>query len=263
MQPEASTQETLSTAPAQRQRPPSVLQLIRRTDKVDLQAFLEEAHEWYDENTILDIQRCTIEQSSSEEWHEYRRGMATSTIVHSFKTKAHKLQTEPRPHNLTGLYKAVTRQNHFQSAAMVKGLQKESEAREVYRAIMTADGHDVEIGETGLVIWQHFPLMGCSPDGVVSFRCECCPARQTLLEIKCPVKVANSFSKDRPKPHYMTQMQVQMGIVGISTCDFFVYESPDVWRLLRVAFDEARFNDCYNAVKSIYAEYLFDALRAP
>ncbi|KAH9371490.1 hypothetical protein HPB48_021507 [Haemaphysalis longicornis] len=127
---------------------------------------------------------------------------------------------------------------------------------------MTADGHDVEICAIGLVIWQHFPLMGCSPDGVVSFRCDCCPARQALLEIKCPVKVASSFSKDSPKPHYMTQIHVQMGIVGISTFDFLVYESPDVWRLLRAAFDESRFNDCYNTVKSMYAEYLFDALRA-
>ncbi|KAH9362110.1 hypothetical protein HPB48_002088 [Haemaphysalis longicornis] len=103
---------------------------------------------------------------------------------------------------------------------MQKGLQKETEAREVYWEVMTADGHGVEVCETGLVIWQHFPLMGCSPDGLVSFLCECFPARQTLLEIKCLVKVANSFSKDSPKPHNMTQVQVQMGIVGISTRDF-------------------------------------------
>lgn len=189
--------------------------------------------------------------------------MATSTLVHSFKTKARKLKTEPRPHNLSGLYKAIMRQSHFQSSAMQKGIEKEGEAREVYRAVMAADGHDVEVCKTGLVIWQQFPLMGCSPDGIVAFKCECCRARQTLLEIKCPVKVANSFSKDKPKPDYMTQMQVQMGIVGIPTCDFFVYESPDVWRLLTVTFDEALFKECYNAVKFIYTDYLFDAIRAP
>ncbi|KAH9376274.1 hypothetical protein HPB48_021805 [Haemaphysalis longicornis] len=98
--------------------------------------------------------------------------MAVSTIAHSFKTKAHKLQTEPRPHNLTGLYKAVTRQTHFQSAAMMKGLQKEVEAREVFRAAMTADSHDIKICKAGLIIWQPLPF-----NGVLSRRTSFVPVR--------------------------------------------------------------------------------------
>lgn len=262
-QPCTSTQETLNAVPAEPQRPPAVLDLMRKTKKVDFGAFLEEARECYDENTIDDIQRFTIRQSQSEDWFNCRRGMATSTLVHSFKTKAKKLKTEPRPHNINGLYKAIMRQSRFKSAAMQKGIEREAEAREMYGVVMVADGHEAVVSETGLIIWKKFPLIGCSPDRIVNFKCQCCRARKTLLEIKCPVKVTNSFSKDNPKPEYGTQMQVQMGVVGISICDFFVYESPHVWRFLTVPFDEARFQECCEAVKSIYSEYLFDALRTP
>lgn len=239
-----------------------MLELIRKSQKPDFSSFVEEVQQAFNENAISEIERLTVSQSASDDWHSYRKGVVTSTICHMFKTKANKLKSEPRPHNLSGLFKAVLKSSTFQTKAMKAGSERESEARERYTAIMNADGHTVTVKQTGFIVYKDFPVIGCSPDGIVNFACECCSGKTSMLEIKCPQKISNAFSKENPKPAYLTQIQVQMGVLGIHSCDFFVYESADVWKLLHVAFDKEYFEQCCTSVRLIYSEYLFTALRA-
>lgn len=253
---------TNDTRPDERAKPCSMLELIRKSEKPDFNSFLEEACEAFNDSTVSEIERLTLSQSASDDWHSYRKGIATSTICHMFKTKAHKLKSEPRPHDLSALMKAVLKSSKFQTKAMKEGSEKESEARRRYISVMNADGHTVVVRQSGFVVSKEFPVVGCSPDGIVNFECACCTGKRSMLEIKCPQKVSNALSKENPKPAYFTQIQVQMGVLGIGSCDFFVYECEDVWKLLHIAFQKEYFEQCLSSVRLIYSEYLYNALRA-
>lgn len=186
----------------------------------------------------------------------------TSTVCHSFKTRAKDIDDEPRPHGMRGLLSAISCMSTVQTPAMKEGKDKEPKAIALYMSLLTADGHCPVLEKRGFVIWKDFPVMGCSPDGVVSFDCECCTEKLVLLEVKCPANLKNSFSGCRPKPLYMTQVQVAMGILNISSCDFFVYRSLTEWRQVTVEFDPKYFNTCVHSVHKLYSEYLFLSLRS-
>lgn len=123
----------------------------------------------------------------------------------------------------------------FRPQPWKKGRKREPKAIALYMSLLTADGHCPVLENRGVVIWKDFPVMGCSPDGVMSFDWECCTEKLVLLEVKCPTNLKNSFSGCRPKPLYMMQVQVAMGILNISSCDFFCLqiinrvETSDCW----------------------------------
>ncbi|KAG0428843.1 hypothetical protein HPB47_024197 [Ixodes persulcatus] len=52
---------------------------------------------------------------------------------------------------------------------MKEGKDKKPKAIALYMSLLTADGHCPVLEKRGFVIWKDFPVMGCSPDGVVSF----------------------------------------------------------------------------------------------
>ncbi|KAM7292988.1 hypothetical protein ISCGN_026120 [Ixodes scapularis] len=325
--------------------PVTVMQLISTTEASDFDTFLHELKDTYHENAIATIESLTREQSSCPAWLQYRRGVATSTCCHSFKTRAKSLSTEERPHNVCGLVKAVLKQKTFQSADMKRGLRDEPTAAKKYVEVQQKRGHIVTLRTSGLVFWSKLPVMACSPDRIVTFKCSCCEGKIAVLEIKCPRKLQNSLkcpkklqnrhpkatmkplkcpeelensvskatprplkcleelenslskatglqplkcpeelqnslskatmkplkcpeelqnslSKATAKPLFYTQVQVQMGILGIGHCDFFVYESSTVWKLLPISFNKDYFDECVQSITQMYREYIFTALRS-
>ncbi|XP_064461561.1 uncharacterized protein LOC135371436 isoform X1 [Ornithodoros turicata] len=203
--------------------PPTMSELLSATEHTQFCSFLEDISIIYDENAISRIERVTREQSFCSSWKEYRRGMATSSNLHAFLTKARKLTKEPRPHNLGSIVSNALRYTTYQSPCMKNGIEKEADARRRYIEVLQSQGHIVEVSQSGFMISQQCPVMGCSPDGIVNFHCRCCEGVQKVLEIKCPQKIENSFTNLKPKPSYFTQIQVIMGIFGINACDFFGY----------------------------------------
>lgn len=242
--------------------PPTLMQLVSTTEDDVFDVFLQKLKETYDENALATIENLTREQSRCSAWQEYRKGVATSTTCHSFKTRAKNLSKEQRPHNLCGLLKTLLRQRTFQSASMRRGLEDEATAAEKYVECQLKEGHIARVRTSGLVFWDQFPVMACSPDRIVTFECLCCEGRTVVLEIKCPEKLGNCFSKENAKPHFYTQVQVQMGILGMKECDFFVYESAEVFKLLTIPFCKNYFDECVECVRDLYKEYIFIALRA-
>lgn len=237
-------------------------ELLRTTNEDDFDSFVFQLKEAFTDDVIDSVERSTRMQSCSQEWYLHRRARVTSTVCHSFKTRATKMQGEPRPHDMAGLLKAVSCMSTFQTPAMTQGKDREPEAGAFYMTLLMADGHQPVLEHRGFVIWKDFPIMGCSPDGIVSFDCDCCTEKLTLLEIKCPESLKNSFSGSQPKPLYMTQIQVAMGILGIPSCDFFVYKSSTEWRQVTVDFDSEYFQTCVRAMLMLYSEYLFASLRS-
>lgn len=241
---------------------PIMTDLLRTTDKDDFDSFVCDLKEAFTDDVIDSVEKSTRMQSSSREWHLHRRARVTSTVCHAFKTTATRVEKEPGPHDMTSLLNAVSCMSSFQTPSMKRGKSMESEAAAFYMTLLIADGHQPVLENRGFIIWKDFPVMGCSPDGVVSYDCECCLEKLTLLEVKCPDNIKNSFSGCRPKPVYMTQIQNAMGIFNIPSCHFFVYKSPEDWRQVTVDFDAKHFDTCVRAVHTLYSNYLFLSLRS-
>ncbi|KAM7303491.1 hypothetical protein ISCGN_013447 [Ixodes scapularis] len=79
-------------------------------------------------------------------------------------------------------------------------------------------------------------------------------SKATAKPLKCPEKLQNSLSKTTAKPLFYTQVQVQMGILGIDHCKFFVYESSTVWKLLPISFNKGYFDECVQSITQLYRE---------
>ncbi len=131
------------------------------------------------------------------------------------------------------------------------GNDKESIARNLYilkkRTSLSAQLNvslssvDFHVTESGLHVWDKYPWLAASPDGLVRENGEV-----GILEIKCPFSL-----KLYPKipDYYMDQMQGIMGILGCSWCDFVVW-TPSAMSIQRVPFD-----------KKYWQEQLFPDLR--
>lgn len=212
--------------------------------------------EKYSQMIIDSVEKNTRAQSFSRDWYLHRRTRVTSTVCHSFKTRAKDIDEEPGRMAWEAFLVLFRAWAPFRPQPWKKGRKREPKAIALYMSLLTADGHCPVLENRGVVIWKDFPVMGCSPDGVMSFDWECCTEKLVLLEVKCPTNLKNSFSGCRPKPLYMTQVQVAMGILNISSCDFFVYRSLTEWRQVTVEFDPKYFNTCVRSVQKLYSEYL-------
>ena len=113
---------------------------------------------------------------------------------------------------------------------------------------------------TGLWICRDAPQLACSPDGIVQEKTQTGYA-QGLVEIKCPfvlkdgevrkfkshltVAQQKAFCLEegvkgfylKTNHSYYTQVQMQMGVMGLGWCDFMVWCQKD-FVVIRVAFDQ-------------------------
>ncbi|KAH9367308.1 hypothetical protein HPB48_022134 [Haemaphysalis longicornis] len=235
----------------------ALVDLVKSHGHLTGEEFLVCLQDTYTEADISEIERLTRLQSNSPLWIRYRQGMVTASIARACLTRTKNLDKEPRPHNLRGVVNLVLHASTFKSAAMKEGMQKESEAKKAYVLMLQEKGHSAAIEDCGLAICKELPILGASPDGVVKFSCECCKQTVRLLEVKCPQQTKNSFrdaDMRLPKPVYETQMNVIMGILHISKCDFFVYRSKEETVTVTTEFDAESFNDYVNSMRYLFSE---------
>lgn len=113
----------------------------------------------------------------------------------------------------------------FLSADMIRGIELEDQARELY-IIETFN----EVEQVGFI--QRDEYSGCSPDGLVE--------KDGLIEIKCPkdtVFVEQSIS-GKIKLDYYAQMQYNMFITGRKWCDYVAYNENFPLLIRRYERDE-------------------------
>lgn len=148
---------------------------------------------------------------------------------------------------------------------MKEGLRREREAKEFYLSSLQKSGHAASIADVGFAIFREVPIVGLSPDGVVTFDCVCCKGTVRALEIKCPLQLKNSFrdfSDKKPKLIYETQMNVTMGVLNIPECDFVVYCNQDETATVTVTHNATTFNEFLQAAQKLFTEYLYPALQS-
>ncbi|XP_077503354.1 uncharacterized protein LOC144113849 [Amblyomma americanum] len=243
---------------------PALMDLIKEHCQLTGPEFLAYIKQAYTGEDISQIEEKTKLQSLSSQWMVYRRGMVTASRARACLTRTRSLDKEPRPHNLRGIVNLVLQSATFKSSAMNEGLRKEAEAKAFYISNLEKSGHTASIADVGLTIFREVPIVGASPDGIVTSNCECCMGTVRVLEVKCPLQLKNSFkdlNEKKPKLIYQTQMNVTMGILNIPECDFIVYCNKDEVATVTIKYDAAGFNEFLQAAQKLFIEYLYPALQ--
>jgi hypothetical protein len=115
-------------------------------------------------------------------------------------------------------------------------------------------------------------LLGCSPDGMVTCKCPVDHAKEWLLEVKCPYSLRDMEPKEAallcgclennntlslsPMHEYNVQIQGQMWVTGLKTCDLVVYTKRGIYSI-NVAYDEYFFLNVRNNLQYFCRNYLF------
>jgi hypothetical protein len=134
----------------------------------------------------------------------------------------------------------------YQSAAMVRGIELEAEARELYQLISGK-----EVKEVGFCLSNGY---GASPDGFVG--------KNGLVEIKCPsmaIHIGYLLSNTLPM-EYFQQCQGQLLITGRKWVDFVSYY-PGLKPLIIRVKREGKFLTALQAELEVFCSELKDLVK--
>ncbi|XP_077510891.1 uncharacterized protein LOC144121522 isoform X4 [Amblyomma americanum] len=165
--------------------PPPLLGLLKEEAK-DLESktpegVLEYICDMYGPETVRkEIERLTRGHQSAPAWHKYRKGLVTASIAHACMTRAKIYLRAKATPNIAPFPSLILRTSHVSTPAMRAGSAKEDAARNTYVQWQEAQGHKVELQQTGLILRCDLPFIGCSPDGRVTFPCQCCEGKEVL-----------------------------------------------------------------------------------
>ena len=137
------------------------------------------------------------------------------------------------------------------TAAMERGTELESVARELYKAETFND-----VREVGFVDYESLRA-GCSPDGV-AFRQEpfIDDRIDKIIEIKCPaIKNYIRMATGKIPAQYMIQIQYNLFITGAKSCDFVVYHPDMALSVQEIKPDEQIQSDIKVVLEKLNARY--------
>lgn len=165
-------------------------------------------------------------EQRSEEWFAIRCGKPTASSFDKIVTA----KGEPSKQSQKYLYKtagehiAGIAEETYQSAAMLRGIELEEEARNLYEMITGR-----EITQVGFCVEDG---CGCSPDGLVG--------DDGMIEIKCPIISTHvGYLLDNKLPtDYIQQVQGQLLVTGRKWCDFVSHYPGLKPLIIRVERDE-------------------------
>jgi len=150
----------------------------------------------------------------SPEWFKIRCGIPTASNFDKLVTSEGKLskQRQKYLYKVAGEYITGVPEETYQNAAMVRGVEMEAEARNLYQVI-----NDVEVQQVGFCVGEPDIEYGCSPDGLVG--------DNGMIEIKCPsLAVHVGYLLDGKLPvDYVQQVQGELLVTGRDWNDFVSY----------------------------------------
>ncbi|XP_070549356.1 uncharacterized protein [Ptychodera flava] len=214
--------------------------------------FSEKELEYYNgiainrEDSII-IEQSTRKQSECHEWFQFRQPRLTASQFKNicsrkgnFETLAHRLKNAKL----------------IQTPAMKYGLDHENDAVNAY-----VNERNVNVYKCGLIINPSCPHLGATPDERVYDPDEDPPFG--LIEQKCPVaesvhncqylKMNNGALKLKTSHQYYYQIMGQMGISGLSWCDFVVW-TPNGMRIERIRSNLQEFAEMKMKLDKFYFE---------
>lgn len=172
-----------------------------------------------------------IEQGT-DEWHELRRGVLTSTAIKTLITTTGKLANNDKTR--AHVYEVAAQringrtEESYSSFDMMRGHVEEILARDLYSK------HYAPVTECGFVTEDKLGfIVGYSPDGLVG--------EDGLIEIKsakAKIQVQRIVDGAIPSEHY-AQVQTGLWVTGRKWCDFISYSNGMKMQVVRVEVDEA------------------------
>lgn len=174
--------------------------------------------------------------TANPDWLSLRAGKFTgsdfSVMLGNGETKR-KMILEKATEHILG---KPCNKDHYVSADMLRGIELESVARNLY---IEETFNDVK--EVGFIEKDEY--CGVSPDGLVS--------EDGIIEIKCPkdtVFVEQSIT-GKIKPEYYTQIQYVLYITGRQWCDYVAYNENFPLLIHRYERDEEYIEKIKNALE--------------
>lgn len=172
-----------------------------------------------------------IEQGT-DEWHELRKGVLTSTAIKTLITPTGKLanneKTRAHVYEVAAQRINARREESYISFDMMRGHMEEILARDLYSK------HYAPVTECGFVTEDKLGfIVGYSPDGLVG--------EDGLIEIKsakAKIQVQRITDGCMPNEHY-AQVQTGLWVTGRKWCDFISYSNGMKMQVVRVEVDEA------------------------
>jgi putative phage-type endonuclease len=165
----------------------------------------------------------------SEQWFAERVGRpSASRFGEIITTKGvPSKQAEKYLYELAGERIIGTKTETYQTPAMLRGVEMEAEARQLYELM-----RDVEVEQVGICYQDEKRKFGASPDGLVG--------DDGCLEIKCPtLPVAVEYLlAGRLPTKYFQQVQGQLLVTGRAWVDFLSYYPGLSPLIVRVERDE-------------------------
>lgn len=221
----------------------------------------------YAPDVVKDIESSTRGQSENQVWKVMRYGRLTASNFYRI------CEAVDRHHCPPSLLKTIMSkyETDVEVPALQWGRRKEEVARDLYTRSCRSIHKKVQVEEKGLYLMNDFPYIGCSVDGIFSCKCH----GKKVIEIKCPYALKHMHPKEvalqkgcitvdnksvvSEKSDYYHQMQGQMGIYGIHTCDLVIYTQKGI-HVSQVEFDEAFFNNMLKKISIFFHQYLFKHL---
>lgn len=212
---------------------------------------------------IGELEIKTRTQSDSKDWIEARKHRLTASNFHRVSNR--KPSTDPKNLLCSLLYSKTK-----QTAAMAFGLRQEDKAATRY-----SERKGVKLETRGLIVHKDKPFLGASIDRIV-----CSENEKKIVEIKnpqstwkmtidqacdklaCLVRDENNCVKLNVRNAYYTQIQGQMAITRINTCDFVLCTESDMF-IEEVLFDEAFWRNCAKKLESFYDNILLPEIVYP
>ena len=192
--------------------PPSIidLQALQLFVRQRINLYFEE---FYVENIVLNLQKINDElpKQRTPEWYLYRHNLLTASNIYKIFGSSSQL-------NSLILEKCQTVKQNFSSSSCEWG-----KLFEPLSILLYERKYDTKVKEFGCIPHPIWKCLGASPDGI-------CIGKHRygrMLEIK---NIFNRVITGTPLPHYWIQMQIQMEVCNLESCDFL----------------ETRFKQCSN-----------------
>ena len=215
----------------------------------------------------------TVRQAKCEVWHEQRKGRVTASVFKDAHTKCQTF-TKKGVSDFSDdpLLRKLIHGKEICSKYIKYGVTMEETARTAYEKHMkSTHGHrNFSVKQCGFFIDNENPFIGASPDGLL--RCDC--HGEGVLEIKCPYTASHTkpdesvcgflCKKDGVTSllhshKYFYQVQGQMGVLGVSYCDFWVFSSYG-HHLERIDFDSKFWSRLKASLTTFVKGYLSPAI---
>lgn len=197
---------------------------------------------------IDNVEKATVDQWQSEDWFLNKVGFISASKCKAVFTRQATLN-RTKSQEITALAKSIVSKPTFNLQATLPdepinprdwGLKKEEEARKCYSLVAGKQHYKFKLNHRGFLISKKKPFMGASIDDLRS--CECARiCGNAVVEYKCPwvhrnndpkeafvsnevggYLIGNSYHLKRNSRYYY-QVQMQMFVVGVNSCDFVVW----------------------------------------